>query len=100
MVLVVKKTPGNAAYKIDASWTPGSERSPRRGHGSPLEYYCLENPMDRGAWKAIVCRVAKIQTQLKQLRVNVCMPFSVLFNPISIIIPCFVSIQCNINMLF
>ena len=56
--------------------------------------------MDRGAWKAIVCRVAKIQTQLKQLRVNICMPFSVLFNPISIIIPCFVSIQCNINMLF
>ena len=55
--------------------------------------------MDRGAWKAIVCRVAKIQTQLKQLRVDVHMPFSVLFNPISIIIPCFISIQCNINLL-
>ena len=37
------------------------------GHGNPLQYSCLENPMDRGAWNVIVHRVAKSQTQLKQL---------------------------------
>ena len=44
---------------------PGWERSPGGGHGNPLQY-CLENPMDRGAWWATVCRVAKSWTQLKQ----------------------------------
>ena len=39
---------------------PGSGRSPGGGHGNPLQYSCLENPMDRGAWQAIVHRVAKI----------------------------------------
>ena len=37
------------------------------GNGNPLQYSCLENPMDRGAWRAIVHRVAKSRTQLKQL---------------------------------
>ena len=37
------------------------------GHVGPLQYSCLENPMDRGAWQAVVHRVAKSQTQLKQL---------------------------------
>ena len=45
---------------------PGLGRSPGGGHGNPLQYSCLENPMDRGAWWAIVHRVAKSQTQLKQ----------------------------------
>ena len=36
------------------------------GHGNPLQDSCLENPMDRGAWRAAVCRVAKSQTRLKQ----------------------------------
>ena len=43
---------------------PGSGRSPREGNGNPLQYSCLENPMDRGAWWATVHRVAKSQTQL------------------------------------
>ena len=43
---------------------PGLGRSPGEGHGSPLQYSCLENPMDRGAWRATVHRVAKSQTQL------------------------------------
>ena len=46
------------------------------GHGKPLQYSCLENPMDRGAWWATVSRVAQNQTRLKQLsthaRMNVC----------------------------
>ena len=38
---------------------PGSGRSPGEGHGKPLQYSCLENPMDRGAWRAAVHKVAK-----------------------------------------
>ena len=41
---------------------PGSGRSPGEGNGNPLQYSCLENPMDRGAWWAIVCGVAESQT--------------------------------------
>ena len=46
---------------------PGSERFPGGGHGDPLQHSFLDNPMDRGAWQAIVHRVAKSQTQLKWL---------------------------------
>ena len=42
----------------------GSGRSPVEGHGSPLQYFCLENSMDREAWQAAVQGVAKNQTQL------------------------------------
>ena len=45
----------------------GLGRSPGEGHGSPIKYSCLENPMDTGAWCAIVHRVSKNQTRLKQL---------------------------------
>ena len=44
---------------------PGSGRSPEVGHGYPLHYSCLDNPMDRGAWQAMAHSVAKSQTQLK-----------------------------------
>ena len=53
---VVNNPPANAG---DAGLIPGLERSPGEGHGSPLQYSCLGNPMDRGAWWAIVQRVAK-----------------------------------------
>ena len=43
---------------------PGLSRSPGEGNGNPLQYACLENPMDRGAWWAIVHRVPKSQAQL------------------------------------
>ena len=46
---------------------PGSGRSPGEGHGNPLQYFCLENPMDRGPWRAIVDRVAQSRTRLKGL---------------------------------
>ena len=42
-------------------------RSPEGGNGSPLQYSCLENPMDRGAWRATVHRVTKSQARLKQI---------------------------------
>ena len=46
----------------DPGSIPGSGRSPGGGHGNPLQYSCLGNPMDRGAWRAAVHRVAKSQT--------------------------------------
>ena len=51
----------------DPGSIPASGRSPRGGYGNPLQYSCLENLMDRGAWWATVHRVAKSQTRLKQL---------------------------------
>ena len=48
----------------DPGSMPGLGRSPGEGNGNPLQYSCLENPMDRGAWQATVHRVAKSQTQL------------------------------------
>ena len=49
---------------------PGLERFPGGGHGNPLQYSCLENPMDKGAWRAPVCGVANSQTQLKRLSIH------------------------------
>ena len=51
---------------------PGSGRSPGRGHGNPLQYSCLENSMDRGAWWASVHGVTNSQTRLKQLNMYSC----------------------------
>ena len=72
MVLVIKNQPANAGDIRDAGLIPGSGRSPGGGHGNPLQYSCLENPMDRGAWWATVHGVAKTQTQLKQLSTLLC----------------------------
>ena len=46
---------------------PGLGRTPGEGDGNPLQDFCLENPMDRGAWQATVYRVTKSQTRLKRL---------------------------------
>ena len=54
-------------FPRDAGLIPGLGRSPGKGHGNPLQYSCLENPMDRGAWQATVPGVAKSQTRLKWL---------------------------------
>ena len=67
MVLVVKNPPANAGDIRDTGSIPGLGRSPGRGHGNPLQYSCLENPMDRGAGWATVYRVIKSWTGLKQL---------------------------------
>ena len=50
----------------DPGSIPGLRRSPGAGNGNPLQYSCLENPMDRGAWWTILHRVTKSQTQLKR----------------------------------
>ena len=50
MALWVKNPPANAGDVRDLSLIPGSEDSPGGGHGNPLQYSCLENPMDRGPW--------------------------------------------------
>ena len=64
-VVLVVKNPANAGNIKDVGLIPWSGRSPGGGHGNPLQYSCLENPMDRGAWRATVYRVAKSQTRLK-----------------------------------
>jgi len=66
VALVVKNPPANAGDLRDASLIPGLGRSPGGGHGDPFQYSCLENPMDRGAWRAAVHRVAKCRIQLKR----------------------------------
>ena len=61
---VVKYPPANARDSGDLDLIPGWGRSPGGGNGNPLQYSCLENPMDRGAWRARVHGVAKSWTWL------------------------------------
>ena len=56
---MIKNPPTNAGDISDAGWIPGLGRSPAGGHGTPLQYSCLENLMDREAWWATVLRVTK-----------------------------------------
>ena len=65
VALVVKNLPDNAGDVRDMGSIPGSGRSPGGGHGNPLQYHCLENPMSRGIWGATVHRVTKNWTGLK-----------------------------------
>ena len=60
----VKNPPASAGDVRDAVSVLGLGRSPGEGNGNPLQYSCLENPMDKGAWWATVHEVAKSQTQL------------------------------------
>ena len=61
---MVKDLPANAGAIADAGSIPGSGRSPGAGNGDILQYSCLGNPMDRGAWWATVYRVTESRTQL------------------------------------
>ena len=65
--LVVKNPPATAGEVRDVCSIPALGRSPGVGHGNPLQYCFLENPMDNGAWQATVYRVAKSRTRLKLL---------------------------------
>ena len=51
---MVKNLPASAGNARDSGLIPGSGRSPGGGHGNPLQYSCLKNAMDRGAWQATV----------------------------------------------
>ena len=65
--LVVKNPPANTGDTRDTGSIPGLGRSPGGGHGYPLQYSCIDNLVDRGAWQATVHRVAQSWTRLKQL---------------------------------
>ena len=70
--------PGSSDGKVsaynagDLGSIPGSGRSPGEGNGNPLQYSCLENPMDQGAWWATIHGVAKSRTRLSDFCVCVC----------------------------
>ena len=71
VMLVVKNLPTNTGDIRDVGLIPGLGRSPGGGHGNPLQYSCLENPMDGGAWRAEVHRVTQSRTGLKQLSTHI-----------------------------
>ena len=62
VALVVKNPSASTGDAIDVGSIPRLVRSPEEGNSDPLQYSCLENPMDRGAWWATVHWVAKSQT--------------------------------------
>ena len=64
VALVVKNLPANAGDIRDASSIPGLGRTPGEENGNPLQYSCLENSMDRGAWQATIHGVTRSQTPL------------------------------------
>ena len=84
---VVKNPPANEG---DVGLIPGSGRSPGGGHGNPLQYFCLENSMLRGAWWASVHGVTQSDTT-EQLsahwRAGVCHPFTVNTGPVCPALP-------------
>ena len=67
VALVAKNLPANVGDSRDAGSIPGLGRSPGGGNGNPLQYSCLGNPTDRGAWQATVQGSQKSQTQLERL---------------------------------
>ena len=71
VVLVVKNPRANARDIRDVGLIPGSGRSPGGRHDDPLQYSCLGNLLDRGAWQATVHGVTKSQTRLKQLSTHI-----------------------------
>ena len=70
VALAVKNPPANADDVRDVGSIPELGRHPGGRHGNPFQFSCLENPMDRGAWQALVHRVPKSLTQLNQLSMH------------------------------
>ena len=64
---VVENLPASAGNLREVGLIPGSGRSPGEGNGNPLQYTCLENPIERGAWWAAVQGVVKSRTRLSML---------------------------------
>ena len=67
---MVKNLPASVGDIRDTGSIPGSGRSPAGGNGNPLQYSCLEDPMDRRAWWAKVHMIAKSQTRLKRFNTH------------------------------
>ena len=61
---MVKNPPANAGDVRNVGSIPGLEKFPGGGHGNPLQYSCLENPVDRGAWPGVVHGVTKSRIRL------------------------------------
>ena len=80
-VLVVKNPPAKAGLIRDEGSICGSGRPPGGGRGNPLQSSCLENPMDRGAWRATVHRVAQSQIRLKRLSMHARFPLELTVTP-------------------
>ena len=72
VTLGVKNPPANAGDIKNVGSVPGSGRSPGGGHGNTLHYSCLDNSMDRGAWRATAHGLAKSHTGLKWLTMHAC----------------------------
>ena len=70
VALAVQSTPANTGDMRNIGSVSRLGRSPGGGHGNPLQYSCLKNPKDRGAWWATVHRVAKSRTRLKRLSMH------------------------------
>ena len=70
VALLVKNPPANRGDVRDTGSIPALGRSPGAGHRDPLQYSCLENAMDRGAWRVIVHGVTKNQTRLKRVSMH------------------------------
>ena len=64
---MAKNLPASAGDTRDMGLILGWEDPLEKGNGYPLQYFCMENPMERGAWRAVVHGVAKSQTRLKRL---------------------------------
>ena len=77
MALVLKDPPADARDLRDTGSIPGSGRSPREGRGIPLQYSCLGNSMDRGAWWEMVHGAAKSGSRLKWLSTRSCLEYGV-----------------------
>ena len=73
---MVKNLLANSGDKKEMGSIPGSGRSSGGGHGNPLQYSCLENPVDRGAWCTTVHGISKSQTRLKQLNIHAWLYFA------------------------
>ena len=67
---MVKNPPASAGATGDAGLIPELRRSPGEGNGNSLQYSCLENPTDRGAWQVTVHGIAKSRTQLNRLSLS------------------------------
>ena len=77
VVLVIKNPPSNSRDTRDAVLTLGLGRYPGEGNGNPLQYYCLDNSMDRGTWQAIVHRATESGTTeglstIQYINIRVC----------------------------
>jgi len=77
--LLVKNLPANAEDTRDIDWIPGLGRCPGEGNCNPLQYSCLENPIDRGAWQATIRGVKKSQTWLST-HTDQCLPIPLHMN--------------------